>query len=631
MPKLPNYDVTLEYSTTQIGLMLASSQEGQKLWRAYYAPTFSQQQFIKAEYASFPPEQELIWAQDDWSNGFGQEDYDEPGFYADAENVDGRFKGQLILSPLLTYTAPSSGTIAFGVPYFCVFGNTLYLGAGRYLYTYDYTGEDWGSTAEDFGVGETITDLKVYNGYMYIALNSSTKYYYTANGTSFTQSTAADGYAEKFVIVQDTLWKLKSNGDVKSTTDGTNSGTWSSSYQMGDTSDVGRNLLSLERVLFIFKDSGAFTIDSYGEKWRLFNSPSSTQETNYLAVKEWQGYGFFATGDLGLQVYYRGILQGLHPRRFAPKNTHSVGYARAMEATDSWFYLGLTKCPLLAGQFKVMADGGVDFAWHPLWYAAQTETIVRALQIHKEPSGNTRLWIGFAKKNATNDYQPGYLILPGGSDNPRTDPYSHARYCATGTITTGYWDAGFKDIDKAFLYLTLNSESLTGTAQTIKVDYQVDGGASWLEWGGTGNGTYNISPSQTKYSYAGSTALTGKRIRLRFTFVTTGNTITPVLTSFVLHARLRPTMLKMFDFTALAGNSVMLKDGKTVSKNLGSAEIARVILAQAEAWPITLYDRRGSSTTVSILSPTPEEVELVDNHKNIETAIRLLAIEAKTA
>ncbi len=636
MGRLPNYDITIEYgSITPIGIMLASD-NGRKLWRSYYAPTFSQQQFVRADYASFPPDQELVWACDDWSNGCGQWLYNdkEPGFYFESRNVDCRFEGQVILSPLMTTTALSAGAIALGNPYMCKSLGHLLLGVGRYLFKYDYTNENWGTAIFDAGAGNTIRDIKTFNSKTYVALGDSVKFNASSDNITFTPGPGADDYAYKFEVVQSQIWKMKTTGDLKSSVDGT---TWSSSYQIGETGDTARNLLCIEKMLMILKDSGGYTIDNEGEAWDIFSSPALGQQTQYHAVKEWHNFGFLSTSDEGLDCYYKGQKQWIHPKLFGPNNSDLLGYAHCMEGIENWFFLGLYGSPVLAGRWKVMPDGNTDFVWHPIWFDATinaytvTEKIVRALLVDVKPNGNTRLWVTFASKAAASDYRPGYLTLPGSSDNPRYDSYSQARYCASGTFVTGYWDAGFKDINKAFLYLTINSESLTGTSRTIKVEYQVDGGSTWLEWGGVGNGTFNTSPSQTKYSYAGASALTGKRIRFQFTLATDANTATPVMTSFILHAILRPTLKKIFDFTGLAVGGRMLSDGKTRSEALSSKQITDLITAQQQVWPVTLWDRRGTSWTVNILSPSPEESEIVDNKGNIESVVRIVAIEAKTA
>jgi hypothetical protein len=590
----------------------------------------SQQQFEgSAKYAHFPPEQELVWEQHSWHDGFGQWLFDEPNFYFESKNVDLRFKDQATLASGLTTVTVKTGDTAFSdadcFPCVHTDGN-LYVAVGRYIYQYDYTDEEF-DEVKDLGSGTTCTHLVSYGANVYAACGASVKYYYGAT-TSWTQSTISDGYADKFAVVQTTLWKLLSNGECKSSTNPINGGSWSTANTVGETSDPGRNLLEILGRLIVLKESGGYSIDAAGTITQLFKAPATFLQNNYKCVHDYHNMAFLATGNEGLQIYNRGFLDSVHPRRWAPKSNDALGYVRGMTDDDEYLYVLLSDSPIIAGRLQNIG-GQEDFAWHPLWYDAtlrsEDNDLARALIIHRNAAADgTRLWIFFADLDGSTR-KPGYIELPASGVNPQYDlGAAEVSFPTSGTneFTTGYMDWGLAATPKAFYSVRLKTENLTANI-TVKVSYAIDDASSFTDlatW--TSNtDTHQFFPAST----------TGKRIRLKFTLATNAATTTPALINFSLHAALRPKPKKVWDFVVNVDDYAQKYDGSS-SSQLESWVATQLHTAATTTWPCTLWDRRGSSHTVTLLPGYPREIEVDDLEQGrFSSLFQLRMIEATTS
>ena len=95
-------------STIQ-GLMVVRDENGQlSLIEDVLPPVQSPVPRDTVSYAQLPPDQELVWAQRSWHNGFGKFYYDEsdPFRYLEAKGVDARFANRLNLAPMYRRDGP---------------------------------------------------------------------------------------------------------------------------------------------------------------------------------------------------------------------------------------------------------------------------------------------------------------------------------------------------------------------------------------------------------------------------------------------------------------------------------------------------------------------------------------------
>ena len=92
-----------------IGLMLTRDKNGIPSYSEYNDPGVSNQLYTgMVNYSALKPQMELQLGQSDWRSGFGLEYWDssQPKRYYTSNNVDARFKGMAICSPLITTITP---------------------------------------------------------------------------------------------------------------------------------------------------------------------------------------------------------------------------------------------------------------------------------------------------------------------------------------------------------------------------------------------------------------------------------------------------------------------------------------------------------------------------------------------
>lgn len=88
---------------------------------------------------------------------------------------------------------------------------------------YYYSGAYWTAATTTLA---GVTDLKEFDGILYAAMGSTTKYYYSSDGDVWYQTDLSDGYAVKFLSAPNpegtanVLWKTKLPNQVANTTDG---------------------------------------------------------------------------------------------------------------------------------------------------------------------------------------------------------------------------------------------------------------------------------------------------------------------------------------------------------------------------------------------------------------------------
>lgn len=623
MAKEPHADVQIEFDSIVLPLMLAS-QNGHKMWSTRYAPALAAQMFTEAaRYAHVPPEQEAIVAQDEWHAGFGEMDYKADKRYAAAAGVDARYKGQLVLGPEVTkvgsafpYTFPFVFAFAGTGVKAAKLGTDIYLAASQYLYK--LVSGAW-ELVQTFAV--SITDLHVFgdssgNSYLFIALGGSVKYYWTADGATFTQATPAESVADYFGTELSALWKAKKPNELKSTKDPTNTvNPWSTATYVGDSYFNVTDLEQYNERLQVGKEDGLYNLDSAGNIYNILPIPAYPNSNNFSGMKVFPGDGllYMPMGENGLEVYDgpNSMFIAISPSIYGARLSDYLGQITALEGDQDWFYVVTSGANLILWAVRrETIDGATDWRWHPL--ATLTHTSVNHMVIQDE-----KLWM-------VGTDEVSYIIRPTYYIAPQDD--SSYRFCASGTILTPYYNFNFADIDKACFSFTLLSSALATGAQTVKVEWQKDADTTWTELNGVGSGTFSIIPSQTIYFQANTT---GKKIRFRLTFATTANTATPVVLGYVGRGRLKPTKRRLFDFTIRCADKVMLKGG--VQSNLLGAYIdTQLHNAEAKVWPVTFYDRRGISWSVGILDINEVEIEEQEKDK-FETGLRVLALECKVS
>ncbi len=164
-------------------------------------------------------------------------------------------------------------------------------------------------------------------------------------------------------------------------------------------------------------------------------------------------------------------------------------------------------------------------------------------------------------------------IQPLVSANPLID--TNYRYGAAGTLTTSDIDLVLKGQDKAYLQLEVFTQQ-TAAGITITPYYSIDGGTF------TAMTAIDTPGWVTLYFPAGST---GKRIALRFDFVTNDSTITPVLKAYQLKQFVRIPMRQRWIMQLLLADGNDPADRRTVKVKKDDLRTAR-----NSVFPVVLTD-----------------------------------------
>jgi len=381
----------------------------------------------------------LMFVQSNWTGGHGQYDFKKPTFYLEGQSIDTTQDGRIILAPLIYTVLESDDTnLDSAVAGFCWFpavSKWLCYTAGKvYLY-----GTKWTAATTTLA---GVTDMKVMGTIIYAAMGASTKYYYSSDGDTWTQTDLTDGYANKFLVSPnsagsaDVLWKFKTANEVASTTDGRTIAAggveWTTPNYIGDTSSDITNIFLCNDRLFIGKTDSLWHLDSEGGIHNLRPELSINRTTeNFQYVTHWQVGTYFSEGSqlgeitAGNAFAITGSLYGIDD---IGKAGTTIGltadrdaiYHAIDEGTNSHIY------KLREVRSDIDEDGYDELHWEICPFVYLGTNACAAIEVCQHSTTDKRLWFGYG--TAT-----GYVKL---FDNPTAD--SNATFCAAGWVRFSY-------------------------------------------------------------------------------------------------------------------------------------------------------------------------------------------------
>lgn len=506
---------------------------------------------------------------------------------------------------------------------FAEIGSNLYLATDSDVCWYDETNDQW--TIVHHEASNTITDLCKYtddsgNTYFFLA-EGTEKYKYASDpmGT-WTTATPAESVAHLFASIAGTLWKASLPNKIKSATDPTNAvNPWSTEYTIGTNATNIRDILSFEEGRYIAKEDGLYSATAAGVASVILDYSSVRATDNGKQSYSWGGDGslYFPYGGTGLGNYDgTTVTANISPKKYGPQFDDLHGQIVAIAGDVEWLYViakptGSNHNSILFAVRKESIGGSTDYRWHPIAEIGIDD--VRTAWV-SSLQNESRLWIAGRHTNASNEDKPVYLKL------------DSSEFDTSVTFITPYYNAQFVDINKAFFSFTLLSKNLSSGHRQVKVEWEKDADTSWTELNGSGTGSFVTSPSETIYFQADTY---GKKIRFRLT-LTTDDTTSPEVHGIIIRGMLRPAVRKLFDFTIKCADGVVLRDGKTQSSLTGKKIDTDLHTARSEAWPITLYDRRGTSWSIALLQIEEAEIAAEPDEK-LQTALHIVALETKIA
>lgn len=522
-------------------------------------------------------------------------------------------------------------------------GGYSYMADTRRVYLLNSTLGIWEPV---FDSATGITDMIAYGdsaatpaSRIYVAIGTG-KYYYTDDGTTFTQATPALSVAHLFTFENQNIWKASNANEVKSTFDPVNATSqWSTAVLVGDQQyNFTEAINHLGRAYFA-KANGLFTLSSAGAVTEVIPM-RSTPNTDNFEQSHSSGVDqrlYCPVGQNGLLYYDDGTKDNCAPAKYGPAFGDFLGQVRALASDSNWNYavtspVGSTYATanysIVWAMRRETISGDTDYRWHPI--AEVKIDDVRCAWV----SGlltNPRLWIAGRHTTSSNENKPKYIILSRYL-SPLDD--SNCRYTSSGILVTPYYTANFNIVDKAFHYFTLLSQSLSTGHYTITVEYQIDGDSSWTDVGQGTAGTFVTSPSENKFfsNAPASTSVSGKKIRFKFTLATDAAATTPILNSFGVAARLMSKELKTFDFVVRCTDKDAGKDSSELKHTAQEISTELHAISQ-DTYPVALIDIWGTTYYVDLLAPTPMEdnVTIAQDGEHMVSEIRCLALEAKVA
>ena len=451
-------------------------------------------------------------SQGTWHHGFGRgeirasqsylgrvQDPADIGRYHYSQNVDGRFRGQLILGPLLstdTITTNAEAKVQF------IFYNGVWHAIGaRYVHT--LSGTTWTS---DKDMGASAAAVKgcatVFGGNLYVADGNSILLKKNSSGT---WSNAITGLTTPILAqtVGTTMWIVSNKNQLQSTTD---AATLATAISVGSGVDAATALLDYNGFPHVAKPDGTFFYDGQN-LWNVL--PELARR-----IKSTNGQGA-AVGRGTAYIPFGSQVIGYSADLIVPDVVNLLpDRAQGVEARgsflDFWpdadFLWGLFKSQG-ANYYITTYDYNPDpgQGWHQVVKTGTTAvTAIAATQDSAAP------YVLYSEGTSIKRF-----LLAQNGVNPYAD--TNYRYAASGDIYLSLEVDDFDDISKSYISLVLDTAGCAA-GQTVVIKYTVDAGNEATLTTVTTNGPQEI------FFPAGTT---GKRMSLHLTLTTNDSTKTP--------------------------------------------------------------------------------------------------------
>uniref|UniRef100_A0A6M3IFZ2 Uncharacterized protein n=1 Tax=viral metagenome TaxID=1070528 RepID=A0A6M3IFZ2_9ZZZZ len=589
----------------QTGLMLAKDDNDKKMWRVAEASTFSPRiSTTSAEYTQFPPEQEMVVAWDNWRDGFGQYKHSNPDAYFEAHGVDTRYSNQLILGPLLYSTAQNGGAALGRATRWNAFAEAfdkLYLfandGTDSDIWEWDATNGYWVSQ-ETFSASTNSDGLCAFATWLVAAVGGSV--YYSTDGAAYTEKASTD-VRKGMAVVKANLWGVDALS-ARSCTDP--SGAWGTADKIGEAQADCTGLLCLNDILYVGKEDGLYSWDDTTQIALLPEYARLKNDYNFGAMIGWYNRGYFATGEDGLLCYDPANPEStidISPSLYAAQITDIGVRVASLQRDDNWLYAVLAPSAqgeylyVLAGRWQ-SSGGSTIFAWHPILEFDTSNTAdvsFEASWLTTVQGGNPRLWLA---ESGTTKHKPGYIILSKGHQNPKDD--TNYKFTTTGHLITSWVDYGFVDIDKAWLYFTIEADNLTSD-RYVEISFRVDDETTWTYLGqvtASGKTTLSFADLSVDLDF-----VSGRKIQFKVALTTDDADETPIIKSFAMHSVLRAQVKRLFTFGVRCADNLLLLNGST-DRQRGSQIATNLNIYRQSTWPIELYDVDGNKWDVCLLT-----------------------------
>jgi hypothetical protein len=558
----------------------------------------------------------LMLEQTNWINGHGQFLFEDKGAYFEGQSIDTTKDGRIVLGAKITEVKESDDTDLDSAPVcFLWYENTsewLCATSGKiYRYNVGANGKWTAATTTVAGV----THMVEYNGVAYAAVGSLTKYYYSTDGDTWTQTDLTDGYAVKFFVstnaagTNNVLWKSKLPNEVSSTTNGkTVAGggvQWDSPAYIGDTSNDITNIFLINDELLIGKEDNLFHYDSSGGLHPYMDDLKVSRSTqNFKYITYWQAAAYFTKGT-GLGEITNastfdqmGALTGID-------DIGKVGVYVGLASDPDWIYAAIdegTNTHIYKGR-EVGTPNGLRWQWCP-WVFLSTTTCA-TIAVCQHSTTDRRLWMGYGNSTA-------YVII---TDDPMAD--SAARFASAGFLRMSYIYGTNPIWDKLFQSAVLEtSNCASGITTQVKYRKDTDTTATECIAAHTTNGVHEVNFTS---------ALACKRIQFEIHLATNDATKSPIVTFFQAKGTEKPTTIRVHEAYYRIGDKPSER-AKTIRNLLRTARGSTTLVKFADF----RFGQKTSGTSSGdyvwcvVMPGFPKEVEIIhEKQRQPELAIQV--------
>jgi hypothetical protein len=517
-----------------------------------------------------------------WHAGFGLgeiRDSTDKGRYHYSQNIDARFRGQLILGPELascTFAASAEAKVQF-----IEFNGDFYAIGTRYVHVLNASTKEW-SVSKDLGA--TATTVKgcaaVYGDYLVVGSGSAVDYWRLATSGTWDQP-ASGKKADLFALVGNTLWRVFSNNQLSSSTDFT---TWATAVSVGESRHAATMLSDYNGNPLIGKPEGLFEYDGTKVSNRLPELSFRLEAANCRGGKPSRGKLYLPVGP-SLWAYTSDAIQTeSKPTRsaefLAPGITRESSTEVRGAIKDIWPDVDFMWAILAAesGSYYLCAydyNPSPGQGWHQVCKTGTTA--VTAIGRFQPSSGNPLMI--YSEGTAIK-----YFLLPKNALNPYVD--TAYRYSLNGDIYLPVEADTFDDVSKAYLSVKINADNINGTGRYIDVSYSADGASE------TTLGRVVSSGLSTLFF---PTTVTGRRLALHLRIVTDDATLTPRILPFSRHYQLRFDRKRLWKFGIVMGRRSLPNSPKQALDQLSDVESARSAVT-----PTSFIGLDGRSWTVFV-------------------------------
>ena len=446
-----------------------------------------------------------------------------------------------------------------------------------------------------------VTHLVEFNGVIYAAMGASTKWYYSTDADTWTQTDLDNAYAVKFLNAPNKdgttnlLWYFKTPNLVYTTSDGRTIAAGgvqpTQEASIGDTTSNITNIFMNSDEHMLGRADNLYNYDANGGIHALMDELKTARTAkNFQYVQNWNGatYASVGTGVREMIGGRLGIVNEVSPL-LETGDIDKVGTCVGITADKDYLYIGMLE-ETVTHIYKCKATR-TGWQYCPWVYLGTNNCEVLYVAQHSET--DRRLWFGYGTHT-------GYVQI---TDNPTTD--ANARFAASGFVrmsylygTNPYWDKMYQSIVREF-----NNPDVA--ACTISTYYRKDIETSMT----VVNSVEPIANNVTAFSF--ETPISCKKIQFQCTLATTNSTQSPQLRKFIVRGVEKPEVVRVHEATYTFGQRPSRRT-KTDRDALRTALISTSLVKFSDL----RYDASGKGTAgtqgtdwVYVIVESVEEVE----------------------